>query len=106
VKNKTNRFVKIKLIFFSKIPILKIDIKMDFDTKCPGYYCGRMPLPNDTFSDCGSCDRGWKRNDKYICVQCNDKLELYDLLFLAFNIIVPFLIHLFLIDYTTKTPKK
>lgn len=76
------------------------------ELKCPGSYCGRMPLGNDTFSDCGACDRGWKRNEKFICEKCENPLEIYDLLFLAFNILVPFLIHLFLIDITTKTPKK
>lgn len=79
---------------------------MDIEKKCPGYYCGRMPIGNDSFSDCGACDRGWKRNSEFICVKCDEKLELYDLLFLAFNIVVPLLIHLFLIDFTTKTPKK
>lgn len=74
--------------------------------KCPGHFCGRMPLGNGSLSDCGACDRGWKRNDKYICVPCEESLELYDFLFLGFNCIVPLLFHLFLIDYTTKTPKK
>lgn len=73
--------------------------------KCPGYYCSRMPLGNETYSDCGACDRGWKRNDT-VCVKCEENLSPYDFLFLAFNSIIPLLIHLFLIDFTTKTPKK
>lgn len=74
---------------------------------CPGAYCGRMPLGNDTFSACGACERGWKRNTNgYECIQCQENLNPYDFLFLAFNCIVPLLIHLFLIDFTTKLPKK
>jgi hypothetical protein len=75
---------------------------MDSNLKCPGYYCGRMPVTNETFSDCGACDRGWKRNEEFVCVKCDEELQLYDFLFLAFNCIVPLLIHLFLIDFTIK----
>lgn len=79
---------------------------MNYD-RCPGIYCGRMPLGNDTYSDCGACDRGWKRNSSsYECIECKSSLSNYDFLFLAFNCVVPLLIHLFLIDFTTKTPKK
>ncbi|CRL07107.1 CLUMA_CG020104, isoform A [Clunio marinus] len=73
--------------------------------KCPGLYCGRMPLENNTFSECGACDRGWKRNEEHLCEPCYDNLVLYDWLFLAFAIIVPLLIHSFLIDYTTQQRK-
>lgn len=78
-------------------------------TKCPGMYCGRMPFGNDTFSDCGACERGWKRNFRGICEPCELKLSNssmnYDLLFLAFSLIVPILIHSFLIDYTAHQRK-
>lgn len=74
--------------------------------KCPGLYCGRMPLENGSFSDCGACDRGYRRNENYICQPCEENLSEYETLFLAFNSIVPLLIHLFLIDFTSKTPKK
>lgn len=78
--------------------------------KCPGSYCGRMPIMNEsTYSDCGACERGYIRNNSdpnHSCVFCENTLENYDFLFLAFNCIVPLLIHLFLIDFTTKTPKK
>lgn len=75
---------------------------------CPGLYCGRMMI-NTTYSECGACERGYMRNSsdpRHICVPCNLNLKSYDFLFLAFNCIVPLLIHLFLIDFTTKTPKK
>jgi JNK1/MAPK8-associated membrane protein len=67
--------------------------------RCPGLYCGRMPLGNDTFSDCGACERGWKRNESFICQPCDSTLGGYDWSFLAFSVIVPLLIHSFLIDY-------
>lgn len=73
--------------------------------KCPGLYCGMMPLANDTLSDCGACDRGWKRDDKFICHPCEDSLILYDWLFLIFSCIVPLLIHSFLIDHTAQQRK-
>lgn len=77
--------------------------------RCPGSYCGRMLINETTYSDCGACERGYIRNisdSKSACVKCNSNLDNYELLFLAFNCIVPLLIHLFLIDFTSKTPKK
>lgn len=68
--------------------------------KCPGLYCGRMPLGNDTFGDCGACARGWKRDVDSICQPCDSPLLNYDWSFLVFSIIVPLLIHSFLIDFT------
>lgn len=68
-----------------------------------------MPLSNSTYSDCGACARGWKKNSYDICEPCNMKLShqsmSYDLLFLAFSLIVPILIHSFLIDYTAHQRK-
>lgn len=74
--------------------------------RCPGLYCGRMPLGNETFSDCGACARGWKRDaETFICHPCFDSISCYDWLFLIFSIIVPLLIHAFLIDYTAQQRK-
>lgn len=76
--------------------------------KCPGLYCGRMMVEN-VIGDCGACDRGWMRNSSdpnHLCFPCNKNLESKDFLFLSFNCIVPLLIHLFIIDFTAKTPKK
>lgn len=73
--------------------------------KCPGLYCGQMPLGNGSFSDCGACARGWKRDENFICNPCFNSLALYDWLFLTFAIIVPLLIHSFLIDYTAAQRK-
>jgi JNK1/MAPK8-associated membrane protein len=79
---------------------------MNFE-KCPGIYCGRMLLENGSLSECGACDRGFKRNETgHICSPCEETLSEYETLFLAFNSIVPLLIYLFLIDFTSKTPKK
>jgi JNK1/MAPK8-associated membrane protein len=73
--------------------------------KCPGLYCGRMPLINNTLSDCGACDRGFKRDEDFICRRCEDSLEIYDFLFLAFAVVIPLLIHSFLIDQTAPLRK-
>lgn len=73
--------------------------------KCPGRYCGRMPMENGTFSDCGACARGWKRDENYICQPCNGALDMDDYQFLTFSCIVPLLIHLFLIDFVSKQNK-
>jgi hypothetical protein len=76
------------------------------DFKCFSY-CGRMPLENGSYSECGACDRGWKRDENSTCVKCTDSLELQEILFLSFNYIIPLLLHLFLIDHAaTKPPKK
>lgn len=29
--------------------------------KCPGSYCGRMPITNESYSECGACERGFIR---------------------------------------------
>lgn len=72
---------------------------------CPGLYCGRNILGNETYSDCGACARGTKRDENSICQLCLESLIIYDWLFLIFAIIVPLLIHSFLIDYTAKQRK-
>lgn len=78
---------------------------LDVIMKCPGLYCGRNILGNDTYSDCGACARGTRRDENFICQPCYESLDLYDVLFLIFAIIVPLLIHSFLIDYTAAQRK-
>ncbi|CAO1442113.1 unnamed protein product [Diamesa hyperborea] len=72
--------------------------------RCPGIYCGRISLGNDTFGECGSCPRG-SRVENYECLHCEKELEPYDWLFLGFSYIVPLLLHLFLIDFTAQQRK-
>jgi len=53
-------------------------------TKCPGIYCGRTdPEYSNCSAQCSSCVRGY-RSDSYFCRKCDDKLGLYDWLYLGF----------------------
>ncbi|KAL1514081.1 hypothetical protein ABEB36_003401 [Hypothenemus hampei] len=66
---------------------------------CPGLYCGRTILENGEFSDCGSCERGYRRNEtSFICEPCLDQPVLYDWLFLGFLVLVVLILHWFFID--------
>ncbi|XP_068215274.1 JNK1/MAPK8-associated membrane protein [Palaemon carinicauda] len=65
---------------------------------CPGHYCGRTELENGSWSACGACERGLRRNESSACVQCNDKPEFYDKLYLGFMGLLPLTFHLGCID--------
>ncbi|XP_044265137.1 JNK1/MAPK8-associated membrane protein [Tribolium madens] len=66
---------------------------------CPGWYCGRVPLPNGTLSACGSCPRGFRRNDTtFICEPCTDSPTFYDWLYLGFMVLLVQILHWFFID--------
>ncbi|XP_018328300.1 JNK1/MAPK8-associated membrane protein isoform X2 [Agrilus planipennis] len=67
--------------------------------RCPGLYCGRTYLESGILSECGSCPRGFRRNDAtFICEPCNDNPTLYDWLYLGFMALLPLVLHWFFID--------
>ncbi|KAK9880614.1 hypothetical protein WA026_011851 [Henosepilachna vigintioctopunctata] len=65
---------------------------------CPGWYCGRKILENGELSECGACPRGFRRNDSFICIPCNDNPTFYDWLYLGFIVLFLLILHLFFID--------
>ncbi|CAH0551745.1 unnamed protein product [Brassicogethes aeneus] len=66
---------------------------------CPGQYCGRILFPNGNLSDCGSCPRGYRRNDTtFICEPCTDNPLLYDWLYLGFMVLLVLAVHWYFID--------
>lgn len=72
------------------------------ENKCPGLYCGRMYLENDTLSDCGACMRGYRVNDTNICTLCTGEPSSYDFLYLGFMTTMPLIMHWFFIDMAAK----
>ncbi|KAK4311663.1 hypothetical protein Pmani_016861 [Petrolisthes manimaculis] len=69
---------------------------------CPGRYCGRTRLNNGSWSECGACERGLRRDNYSACVQCNDEPEFYDALYLGFMGLLPLTLHLGCIDAAAK----
>lgn len=66
---------------------------------CPGRYCGRIVEENGEVGDCGSCPRGFRRNETtFICDPCLDSPEFYDWLYLGFMVLVVLILHWFFID--------
>ncbi|XP_050315740.1 JNK1/MAPK8-associated membrane protein [Anthonomus grandis grandis] len=66
---------------------------------CPGWYCGRILQDNGELSDCGSCSRGFRRNDTtFICEPCLGSPSLYDWLYLGFMVLMVLILHWFFID--------
>jgi len=61
---------------------------------CPGKYCGRTLLPNASWSPCGACQRGLRRNASSACVPCRDTPAPYDWLYLGACMLMPALLHL------------
>lgn len=74
-------------------------------TKCPGLYCGRTQLENETYSDCGACLRGYQPDAQSVCKACEEEPEFYDWLFLGFMALLSLLLHWFFIDFTNKRKK-
>ncbi|VEN55271.1 unnamed protein product [Callosobruchus maculatus] len=66
---------------------------------CPGWYCGKVLMPDGELSGCGSCPRGFRRNDTtFICEPCTDTPALYDWLYLGFMVLLMLILHWFSID--------
>ncbi|KAF2881612.1 hypothetical protein ILUMI_24555 [Ignelater luminosus] len=66
---------------------------------CPGWYCGKTYLPNNTLGECGACPRGYRRNDStFICELCEDSPLFYDWLYLGFMVLLALVLHWFFID--------
>lgn len=66
---------------------------------CPGLYCGRIFLDNGMISDCGSCPRGFRRNDStFLCDPCTGSPAFYDWLYLGFMVLLVLIFHWFFID--------
>ncbi|CAD7085171.1 unnamed protein product [Hermetia illucens] len=70
--------------------------------RCPGLYCGRIALGNDTWSDCGACPRGFRVNESSACIPCSESPSLYDWYYLGFMAILPLIMHWFFIDMAAK----
>lgn len=69
---------------------------------CPGRYCGRTKLENGSWSACGACERGLRRDNRSACVECHDEPEFYDFLYLGFMGLLPLTFHLGCIDAAAK----
>lgn len=69
--------------------------------KCPGLYCGRLYLENDTYSDCGACPRGYQVVESE-CRACIDHPTTYDWLYLGFMALMPLIGSWFFIDMAAK----
>nr|CAH7733945.1 unnamed protein product [Callosobruchus chinensis] len=66
---------------------------------CPGWYCGKVLMPDGELGACGSCPRGFRRNDtNFICEPCTDTPALYDWLYLGFMVLLMLILHWFSID--------
>lgn len=73
--------------------------------RCPGLYCGRVSLDNNTWSECGACPRGFRVNESYACQRCEDGLSTYSWFYLGFMTILPLMMHCFFIDLDAKNRK-
>lgn len=67
-----------------------------------GRTCGTDATGNFSIENCGSCPWGWKANwpasvhdidECSLCVKCTDSFSVYDWLFIVFNMLMIFLIH-------------
>ncbi|KAF2368941.1 Protein of unknown function DUF766 [Trinorchestia longiramus] len=72
---------------------------------CPGYYCGRTLLSNGSWSGCGRCERGMRRNASSACSPCSDTPSFYDWLYLGFMMLTPLVLHLLCVDISIKKNK-
>lgn len=71
--------------------------------RCPGIYCGRTALGNDTWSECGACPQGFRvLANSSLCVPCLNDPSTYVWLYLGFMAIVALIMHWFFIDMAAK----
>ena len=54
--------------------------------RCPGVFCGRSLLQNNSWSDCGVCPRGSRVNESFACDYCVNDLNLYSWMYLGFMV--------------------
>ncbi|CAG4957665.1 unnamed protein product [Colias eurytheme] len=73
---------------------------------CPGLYCGRTELSDNSWSECGACPRGYRTNASSYCVECADEPTLYDWQYLGFMVLLPLVLHWFFIDMVAPGKKK
>lgn len=72
--------------------------------RCPGLYCGRTLLANDTWGDCGACPQGYRVTDNSsACTLCLDHPSTYDWLYLGFMAVIALIMHWFFIDMGVKS---
>ncbi|XP_023711272.1 uncharacterized protein LOC111866497 isoform X2 [Cryptotermes secundus] len=87
------------------VPVLSYVIELGPVNKllrCPGLYCGRQILSNGSWSNCGACPRGYRTNVSSACIECNDRPEFYDWLYLGFMVLLALVLHWFSIDTAAK----
>lgn len=67
---------------------------------CPGWYCGKILLSQNNYSDyCTACPRGFRRDEKtFYCTPCLESPIFYDWLYLGFMIVLTLVLHWFFID--------
>ncbi|XP_055902750.1 JNK1/MAPK8-associated membrane protein isoform X2 [Eupeodes corollae] len=65
---------------------------------CPGRYCGRTEDVNGISSSCGPCPIGYRVNEQRECVRCVRDPSHYDLLYLGFMFMLPFIMHFYVIN--------
>ncbi|XP_022333142.2 JNK1/MAPK8-associated membrane protein-like [Crassostrea virginica] len=70
--------------------------------RCPGLYCGRIPLGDNNYSECGACPRGYQPDEQSICLPCDSEPTFYDWMYLAFMALLSLVLHWFFIDYTNR----
>uniref|UniRef100_A0A2P2IB02 JNK1/MAPK8-associated membrane protein-like n=1 Tax=Hirondellea gigas TaxID=1518452 RepID=A0A2P2IB02_9CRUS len=78
---------------------------VDILSKCPGRYCGRTQFSNGSWSACGPCERGARRNASSACQPCSETPIFYDWLYLGFMMIAPLVLHLLSVDMAIKKNK-
>ncbi|KAL7643683.1 UNVERIFIED_CONTAM: hypothetical protein RMT77_005666 [Armadillidium vulgare] len=78
---------------------------VDTLSQCPGKYCGRTLMSNGSWSPCGACERGLRRNTTSACEICSDDPTFYDWFYLGFMVLLPLIYHLVCIDNSAKRRK-
>ncbi|XP_075260118.1 JNK1/MAPK8-associated membrane protein-like [Convolutriloba macropyga] len=74
---------------------------------CPGRYCGCFLPPNSTFTsvlvNCGKCPRSSRVDvSSGLCKDCDESPEFYDWLYISSVLIVLFVSHISIIDWTLR----
>lgn len=71
---------------------------------CPGLFCGRTPVGNESWSECGACPQGFRVTDNSssvpasLCVPCLDGPSTESWMYLGFITIMTMIMHWFFID--------
>ncbi|CAG2183232.1 unnamed protein product, partial [Oppiella nova] len=75
---------------------------MDPSVGCIGLYCGRTKLDEYNYSDCGSCLRGFRVDGNGVCVECVERPQFYDWLYITFMAFILVIIEWYLTEECVK----